>query len=87
MINASTAFKTALANDQRNYIERAEITLTDGTVLNLDNSNIWQNGFSMEDAVSSDNTFDVGAAIINKASLTILFVQPVDGVAKIADVV
>lgn len=71
MINVSTAFKRALANDQRNYIERVVITLSDGATLELSNANIWESGFSIEDAVSSDNSFDVGAAIINKANLTI----------------
>lgn len=71
MINVSTDFKRALLNDQRDYIEKADITLSDGTVLNLSNADIWNGGFSIEDAVSSDSTFELGAAIINRATLVI----------------
>lgn len=71
MINVSTDFKRALANDQRDYIEKAVITLTSGAKLELSNSDIWDSGFSIEDAVSGDDNFDVGSAIINKASITI----------------
>lgn len=41
------------------------------TVPYLTNENIWDNGFSFEDAVSNDNNFDVGAAIINQAKLVL----------------
>lgn len=71
MINVSQAFKNALLNDQRAYLERVEITLLDGTELILENSDLWGSSFKIEDAVSSDDNFQVGSAIINKASLTI----------------
>ena len=71
MINLSTAFKDALANDNRNYLCYADITLLDGTVLNLTNSEIWDGGFSIEDAVSDDNEFQFGTAIIGSATLVI----------------
>lgn len=53
------------------YLKYAEIMLKDGTKLSLDNSNFWANGFSFEDAVSSNETFDIGSVIINKFTLTI----------------
>lgn len=71
MINASSEFKRQIANDNRNYQEYADITLKNGTVLHLTNEHLWQGGLSIEDAVSSDNSFDIGAAIINKCTLTI----------------
>ncbi len=71
MINLSTAFKEALANDNRNYLCYADITLLDGTVLNLTNSEIWDGGFSIEDAVSDDSEFQFGTAIIGGATLVI----------------
>ena len=71
MINVSQAFKNALLNDQRAYLEKAEITLLDGTELVLENSDLWGSSFKIDDAVSSDDNFQVGSAIINKAGLTI----------------
>lgn len=71
MINVSNEFKKQLAADNRNYLEYADITLKDGTVLNLTNKDLWGGGLSIEDAVSSDSSFDIGAAIINKCTLTI----------------
>lgn len=71
MRNATGAFKQALAEDKRDYINQATITLTDGTVLNVDNEQIWEGGVSIEDAVSAENTFQVGAVIINQAKLVL----------------
>lgn len=71
MRNVSSAFKEALKNDQREYIEYADFTLENGTTLNLTNSDFWQNGFSYEDSVSPNNNFQVGSAVINKVNLII----------------
>lgn len=71
MRNVSSAFKEALKNDQREYIEYADFTLENGTTLNLTNSDFWQNGFSYEDSVSPNNNFQVGSAVINKVNLVI----------------
>ena len=49
----------------------ADITLVDGTVLNLKDKDIWTDSFSIEDAVSGTSSFDIGAAIINKLTLSI----------------
>ena len=57
--------------DKRVYVKYADITLTDGTVLNLTSANLWQNGLSFEDSVSSDSTFDIGSAIVNVLDLSI----------------
>lgn len=71
MINVSAAWHRALNADKRDFIERVTITLKDNTVLHLTNENIWQGGFSIDDAVSADSDFQVGAAIVNKFTLTI----------------
>lgn len=71
MIDVSPEFKQALYEDRRDYIERATITLKNGTVLNLTEENIWSGGFSVDDAVSGDTVLEVGSAIINKATLVI----------------
>lgn len=71
MRNISKAFARALSEDKRDYVLRAVITLTDNTVLTITNEDIWQDGFSIEDATSADNVFQVGAAIINQAKLVL----------------
>lgn len=72
MINVSSAFREALANDIRTYIERAVITLEDDTVLELGNAQLWGGGYEVDDAVSPDNSFEaIGSAIINSAKLVI----------------
>lgn len=53
------------------YLKYADITLTDGTVLNLTSVDLWQNGLSFEDSVSNDSSFDIGSAIVNVLNLTI----------------
>ena len=71
MRNISSEFREALKSDNRKYRVYASISLKDGTELNITNENLWQGGFSMEDSVSSSDSFDVGAAIVNKFTLTI----------------
>lgn len=67
----SSRFKTEQDNDNRNYLKYADITLTDGTVLNLTNTDFWSNGMKFEDSVSDDNTFNIGSANINTLNLSI----------------
>lgn len=69
MKNVSTAFKTELNNDRRFYTKSCDITLADGTKLPVNNSHIWDGGFKLEEAVSSSDSFDIGAAIIGKFTL------------------
>jgi len=71
LINVSNAFRRELYEDRRNYLEYVDITLKNGRVLNLVNKDLWEGGISIEDSVSSDNSFDVGAAIINKCTIVI----------------
>ena len=71
MVNVSKAWRQSLANDQRDYKEYVKITLSNNTVLELTNENIWSGGMSLDDSVSSDSDFQIGTAIINKCQLTI----------------
>ena len=71
MRNLSSAFKDELNNDNRYYLEWVDITLKDGTVLNLTNKDIWNYGIKIEDAVSGTSDFQVGSAIVNKATITL----------------
>jgi hypothetical protein len=70
--NLSSNWKEKVKNGMDvQYLKYADITLTDGTVLNLTSADLWQNGLSFEDSVSSDSTFDIGSAIVNVLDLSI----------------
>lgn len=73
MIHASNEFGYQLrVEDNRKYLEYVDIALSDGgKTLNLTNENLWGGGLSIEDAVSSESSFDIGAAIINKCTVVI----------------
>lgn len=69
MINTSNEYKAVVGSANRKFYGTAEITLLDGTVLNLDSTNIV--GSKFDDAVSQQGHFTIGAAIINKHTLSI----------------
>ena len=72
MKNLSQSFKRQLFNNERNYIVYADITLADNTELSLTNSEIWAGGFSFEECVSNDDSFDaLGAAIVGSAEIVL----------------
>lgn len=71
MRKVTSDFKNQVERDNRNYYEWVDITLKDGTVLNLTNQNIWNGGVKIEDAVSDTSEFQIGTAIINKATVTL----------------
>lgn len=71
MRDISDRFKNEQNNDNRNYLKYADITLTDGTVINLTNADFWSNGMKFEDSVSDDNTFNIGSANVNTLNLSI----------------
>lgn len=72
MRNLSSNWKEKVKNGMDvQYLKYADITLTDGTVLNLTSADLWQNGLSFEDSVSSDSSFDIGSAIVNVLDLSI----------------
>ena len=57
MINVSNEFKQILNSGYRNYLCKARIVLTDGTILNVDNEKIMSSGFSVENVVSQDEFY------------------------------
>lgn len=73
MIHASNEFGYQLrVEDNRRYLEYVDITLSGGgKTLNLTNEDLWGGGLSVEDAVSSESSFDIGSAIINKCTVVI----------------
>ena len=72
MRNLSSRWKEKVNNGMDvQYLKYADITLTDGTVLNLTSADLWQNGMTFEDSVSGDSSFDIGSAIINTLTLSI----------------
>lgn len=71
MINVSSECKNRLKNENQTVLEYADVTLEDGTTLNLREDDLWQGGMTFEDSVSADNAFEIGAAIINKCSIVL----------------
>ena len=72
MRNISNEFRSRLYNDDyRNYVEDIYITLSDGTELRLTNENLWGYGLYIDDAVSADNTLEIGSAIVGAAQVVI----------------
>lgn len=71
MLNASSSFKKELYKGNRDYLLHTDLTLADGAELPLEDSAHMEGGLSIEDAVSSDGSFDIGAAIVNKCVLTL----------------
>lgn len=71
MLDLSTEFKNEMFNDNRDFLPFLDITLKDGTVLNLTKEDVWQNSFKVEDATSASNTFTIGAAVTGKLSVTL----------------
>lgn len=72
MRNLSSNWKEKVKNGMDvHYLKYVDITLADGTVLNLTSADLWQNGMAFEDSVSSDSSFDIGSAIVNVLDLSI----------------
>ena len=69
MIDVSTEFEQALENEERNFCVTLTINLQDGTVLDIDDSDLWSDGFTIDEATSNSGSFDTGAAIIQKLTI------------------
>lgn len=72
MINVSTAFKAALEDDNRKFSGSCTITLNGtgrSTSVNIDSSQLWDNGFVVDDSTSNTGGFDIGSAIVQKFML------------------
>ena len=71
MINVSKEFKAELKADNRKFLSSCKIILASGKVLHLDNSQLWSNGFVINEATSNTGTFDIGSAIVSNYDLII----------------
>lgn len=68
MRSASSAFKAAM-KDNATLLARGTLTLADGTKRELTGDDIVD--LSVESSTSSDSSFDVGAVVVGKCSLTL----------------
>lgn len=71
MLDLSTELRNEIYSDNRNFQAHLDITLSDGTVLNVKNKDIWQNSLKIEDATSARETFTIGAAVTGKMTVTL----------------
>lgn len=69
MISVSDEFEQALEKDECFFTVACTITLQNETILDIDDSKIWSDGFVIDEATSNSGSFDVGAAIIQKLTL------------------
>jgi hypothetical protein len=66
MLNVSSAFKTQLDNDKRNFLYRLTFTLQDNSTLVVENDGLLSGSVKFTQATSGTGSFDVGAFIIGK---------------------
>ena len=69
-------FKQIMASgNARDYVVKVDLTLVDDpttpTVLHLDESDIWNDSFSIETASSGTSSFDIGCAIIGQCKFAL----------------
>lgn len=69
MVNTSDAYKATVKNGERKFSAKAVVTLADGQVLNLVNTDITMQGVVIKEGVSSEGSFDVGAACLTELTL------------------
>lgn len=70
MISASAELKRLLAENTKTLF-KATLTFTDGTTIELTGDDVSMGSMTISDAVSSGSSFDVGAAIIGKCTVTL----------------
>lgn len=70
MINTSTEYQQALA-EKRRFVARASCLLKNGTVLDIDKTNLMAGGIKIADGVSSTSKFEIGSAIINQLTIMV----------------
>ena len=71
MISVSNDYHRQLIAGNRRWLVRINMTLADGTTLALDNNDIWEGGVTIDEAISSDSSFDIGSAIISSLEVVI----------------
>lgn len=70
MINTSNEYKRVIQGS-RTYIVRLKIEFRDHTAITVENDRIISNTVNIEDAVSNNGSFDIGAAIINQLKVSL----------------
>ena len=70
MLNTSTAFRNAIANNSKSIL-KATLTLADGTVVELAGDDFIFGSASFSDGTSSGSSFDVGACVIGRFDATL----------------
>ena len=75
MIGVSSEYRQQLIAGNRNWVIKVPVFLAgnvSGTPdFTLTNEHIWDNGIVLDEAISSDNTFDIGAAIVGSLKVVI----------------
>lgn len=75
MIPVSTDYKRQLISGNRNYLIKVDVWLSGNTTnvpdFTLTNEEIWDNGIVIDEAISSDNSFDIGSAIVSSLTVVI----------------
>ncbi len=70
MLNVSAEWqRSVMLDDNRQYLAFADIVLSNGKKLAIDNSKLWEDGFSVEDATSEDSTFTIGGLVASKLTI------------------
>lgn len=71
MQNTSSTYKELIKQSGRTFKTKIICNFADGSVIELNDSNIMQNSLKISDATSNEGSFDVGCAIINELDFEI----------------
>lgn len=75
MIPVSEEYKRQLIAGNRRYVIKIPVFLSGNQTstpdFTLTNNEIWEGGVTIDNAISSDNSFDIGAAIVGSLSINI----------------
>ena len=73
MIPVSTDYRQQLIAGNRRWVIKVPVTLkgSNSPDFTLTNEHIWDNGIVLDNAISSDTSFDLGAAIVGSLKVTI----------------
>lgn len=70
MLSTSFEFREKISQNSKTLF-KATLTLADGTVVQLTGDDVMMGSATFDDAVSSDGSFDIGAAVINQFGVTL----------------
>lgn len=71
MIPVSNEYRRQLISGNRKYVIKLNVNLADETSIVLTNEHIWDNGIILDNAISSDDSFDLGCAIVGSLKVII----------------